>query len=130
MLKLMEKRDWIQTVANVGAADKVWSDMVVADSGDMTFRLPEGGVYQVICVRIENKPKHKNLSSAVDMIGYGRKFREFRTTEEGVNELREDGVGRLKVGSMKDEICLPEDFDQKFEEMDSQVVAMFEGAEQ
>ena len=36
--------------------------------------------------------------------------------------------GQLQIGSFKDEIILPDDFEQEFEGLDGQVAAMFEGA--
>ena len=41
------------------------------------------------------------------------------------NEKR--GRGSIRVGLMKNEIRLPEDFEQEFEGLDGQVAAMFEG---
>ena len=35
--------------------------------------------------------------------------------------------GSVRVGLMKNEISLPEDFEQEFEGLDGQVAAMFEG---
>ena len=43
MPRLLEKDDVMQTTVNLGRAEKVWSEQLVTGSGDMTFRLPEGG---------------------------------------------------------------------------------------
>ena len=92
MPKLMEKRDWIQTVANVSSAERVWSENVLSHAGTVSLPVPEGGMYQVIFVKIDAnpdvvKPKRK---SAHDFIGYCRKFNpEYRSTAEIMRELRE-----------------------------------------
>ena len=92
MPKLMGKRDWIQTVANVGSAVRVWSENVMSHSGTVSLPVPEGGLYQVIFVKIDAdpeavKPKRK---SAREFIGYCRKFNpEYRSTAEIMKELRE-----------------------------------------
>ena len=92
MPRLLEKDDLMQTAVNLGRAEKVWSEQLVTGSGDMTFRLPEGGMYQVVFVRVENKPTVEvaKRPSAVDLIGYGRKFNpQYRSTAEIMKELRE-----------------------------------------
>lgn len=91
MPKLMEKDDLMQTAVNLGRADKVWSDQVATASGVVSFRLPEGGMYQVVFLKVEPPPKTEapKQKSAVDMIGYGRRFHKLRTTEEWMKELRE-----------------------------------------
>lgn len=50
--------------------------------------------------------------------------------EEVVQQLSsgEERVrGSIRIGLMKNEIRLPEDFEQEFEGLDGQVAAMFEG---
>ena len=50
--------------------------------------------------------------------------------EEVMQQLRSDEErvrGSIRVGLMKNEIRLPEDFEQEFEGLDGQVAAMFEG---
>ena len=50
--------------------------------------------------------------------------------EEVMQQLRSDEKrvrGAVRVGLMKNEICLPEDFEREFEGLDGQVAAMFEG---
>lgn len=49
---LMEKRDWIQTVANVSAAESVWYENISSDSDTVPLPLPGRGSYQVILVKI------------------------------------------------------------------------------
>lgn len=50
--------------------------------------------------------------------------------EEVMQQLRSDEErvrGSIRVGLMRNEIRLPEDFEQEFESLDGQVAAMFEG---
>ena len=92
MPRLLEKDDVMQTAVNLGRAEKVWSEQLVTGSGDMSFKLPEGGMYQVVFVRVEHKPTIETVKrpSAVDLIGYGRKFNpQYRSTAEIMKELRE-----------------------------------------
>ena len=92
MPMLMEKTDWMRTVADVGAAERIWYDDVSGDAGAVSISLPEGGHYQIILVKIDSpaedvKPKRK---SARDFIGYGRRFNpDSRSTAEVMAELRE-----------------------------------------
>ena len=46
--------------------------------------------------------------------------------EEVMKQLRSDEE-RIRLGLMKNEIRLPEDFEREFEGLDGQVAAMFEG---
>ena len=92
MPKLMEKRDWIQAVANVSAADRVWSENILSQAGTLPLSIPEGGTYQVILVKIDSTPEcvAPRRKSAHDFIGYCRKFNpEYRSTAEIMKELRE-----------------------------------------
>ena len=92
MPRLMEKNDWMQTVADVGAAESIWYENVSADGGYIPLSMPESGMYRVILVKIGSgsrieKPKRK---SARDYIGYSRKYYHGRTsTAEIMQELRE-----------------------------------------
>ena len=52
MPRLMEKKDWIQTVANVGAAESVWCENISSDGAAVPLPLPGRGTYQVILVKI------------------------------------------------------------------------------
>lgn len=52
MPALMEKRDWMQTVANVSAAESVWYENISSDSDTVPLLLPGRGSYQVILVKI------------------------------------------------------------------------------
>ena len=53
MPRLMDKTDWIQTVADVGIAENVWYENIVGDSDSVSFPLPERGRYRVILVKLE-----------------------------------------------------------------------------
>jgi len=105
MPRLMEKKDWARTVANVGSADRVWCENVVGREGSLSFSIPENGMYQVILVKLNSSaggvPAKRN--SEHDLVG----------------------VGRIRIGSMKDEIRLPDNFDEEFEGLDERVGAMF-----
>ena len=52
MAALMEKRDWMQTVATVSAAESVWYENISSDSDTVPLPLPGRGSYQVILVKI------------------------------------------------------------------------------
>ena len=54
MPRLLERDDVMQTAVNLGRAEKVWSEQLVTGSGDMTFKLPEGGTYQVVLVKMNS----------------------------------------------------------------------------
>ena len=92
MPRLMEKKDWMQTVADVGSAESVWYENVSADGGFFPLSVPESGMYRVILVKVgkmdsTEKPRQK---SARELIGYGRKFDPvYRSTAEVMRELRE-----------------------------------------
>ena len=93
MPRLMEKNDWMQTVADVGAAESVWYDSIAADGGCIPLSMPESGIYRVILVKIGNeesaiaKPLRK---SARDYIGCCKNnYNGCRTTADIMKELRE-----------------------------------------
>lgn len=54
MPRLMDKKDWMQTVADVGSAESVWYENVSGDADSVSFSLPESGRYRVILVKLEN----------------------------------------------------------------------------
>ena len=56
MPRLMEKKDWMQTVADVESAESVWYENVSADGGFFPLSVPESGLYRVILVKID-KPR-------------------------------------------------------------------------
>ena len=53
MPRLMEKNDWIQTVANVNAAESIWCENISSDGTSVPLPLPGRGTYQVILVKID-----------------------------------------------------------------------------
>ena len=103
MPRLLEKDDVMQTDVSLGRAEKVWSEQLVTGSGDMTFKLPEGGTYQVVLVKMNSSvqeergakkdPREEYFGckrpNVADFIGYGARFHTPRTTEEWMKELRE-----------------------------------------
>lgn len=92
MPRLMEKKDWIETVAEVGSAEGVWYENVSADGGFFPLSVPESGMYRVILVKVgkgssTERPRQK---SAHDYIGYCRRnYNGHRRTSEIMKELRE-----------------------------------------
>ena len=56
MPRLMEKKDWMQTVADVGSADGVWYENVSVDGGHFQLSAPGSGIYRVILVKVGNGP--------------------------------------------------------------------------
>ena len=53
MPMLMEKKDWMQAVANVDTAESVWYENISSDGDAVPLSLPGRGVYQVILVKID-----------------------------------------------------------------------------
>ena len=93
MPRLMEKRDWIQTVANIGVADRVWSENISTDDGCFTMPTLEAGTYHVIFVKIDKAKAPAAVparKSAHDFIGWGLQFDSTRcSTDEWMKALRE-----------------------------------------
>ena len=92
MPKLMEKKDWMQTVADVGSAEGVWYENVSVDGGYFQLSAPDSGEYRVILVKVGSSgvPEKPRQKSARELIGYGRKFDPvYRSTAEVMRELRE-----------------------------------------
>lgn len=58
---LMDKKDWMQTVANVSPSENVWYENITSDSGMVSLSLPGRGSYQVILVRLGSpQPIHRS----------------------------------------------------------------------
>ena len=77
MPRLMEKKDWMQTVANVDAAESIWYENITSDEDSVPLPLPGRGSYQVILLKIAEQQTPKTsprCKSARELIGYGRKF--------------------------------------------------------
>ena len=107
MPRLLEKDDVMQMAVNLGRAEKVWSEQLVTGSGDMTFKLPEGGCYQVILLKVNSSTPEEHVAKKDSreehfgcprpdyskLIGYGAKFHTPRSTAEWMKELREGEEG-------------------------------------
>ena len=93
MPRLMEKKDWMQTVANVDAAEGIWCENISSEGDTIPLPLPGRGTYQVILVKIGRQRTQNAIprsKSARELIGYGRKFDPvYRSTAEIMCELRE-----------------------------------------
>lgn len=86
MPRLMEKKDWMQTVAEVGSADSVWFENVVGDSRDVSFSLPGSGRYRVIFVKLDDSPKVQAAQTGMRNNGISPKVRALR----GAARLNDD----------------------------------------
>ena len=92
MPRLMDKTDWMQTVADVGSAESVWYENVSADGGFFPLSVPESGLYRVILVKVGDISSTKMAcrKSAHDYIGHcSGNYNGCRTTAEIMKELRE-----------------------------------------
>ena len=93
MPRLMETNDWVQTVADVGSAERVWYENVSVDGGPFQLSAPGSGIYRVILVKVGNGPsaeRPRQMKSARDYIGYCRgNYNGRTTTAEIMKELRE-----------------------------------------
>ncbi len=92
MPRLMEREDWMQTVADVGSAENIWYENVSAKSGVFPISMPESGMYRVILVKVgkESSAKPHRSKSARDYIGCCRgNCNGLTSTAEIMKELRE-----------------------------------------
>ena len=92
MPRLMEREDWMQTVADVGSAENIWYENVSAKSGVFSILMPESGMYRVILVKVgkESSAKPHRSKSARDYIGCCRgNCNGLTSTAEIMKELRE-----------------------------------------
>ena len=92
MPRLMEKKDWMQTVADVGSAESVWYENVSVESGVFTIPVPQSGMYRVILVKVGKEQSTELLKpkSARDYIGCCRgNYNGCTSTAEIMKELRE-----------------------------------------
>lgn len=64
MPRLMEKKDWMQTLADVGSADDVWFENVAGDACTVSLSLPEAGRYRVIFVKLDGDPPALSSSTS------------------------------------------------------------------
>ena len=63
MPRLMEKKDWMQTLADVGSADDVWFENVAGDASTVSLSLPEAGRYRVIFVKLDGVSTESSSST-------------------------------------------------------------------
>ncbi len=64
MPRLMEKKDWLQTMADVGSANDVWFENVVGNTCTVSLSLPEAGRYRVIFVKLDGVPPVSSSSAS------------------------------------------------------------------
>ncbi len=81
MPRLMEKKDWIETVAEVGSAERVWYENVSADGVFFPLSVPESGMYRVILVKIDT-PRQVTAEKRPVRIGSKKGVWRIPTEEE------------------------------------------------
>ena len=86
MPRLMEKKDWMQTVAEVGSAESIWYENVAGDAYDVSFSLPESGRYRVIFVKLDDIPQSRKTSRSPRRGNISPKVRALR----GAAKLNDD----------------------------------------
>ena len=88
MPRLMEKKDWMQTMADVGSADNVWYENVVGDTCTVSLSLPETGRYRVIFVKLDGVPPVSPSSTSRSNRKISPKVRALRGAAK-LNDSRE-----------------------------------------
>ena len=88
MPRLMETKDWMQTMADVGSADDVWFENVVGDACTVSLSLPEAGRYRVIFVKLDGVPPVQSSSSSHSSRKISPKVRALRGAAR-LNDSRE-----------------------------------------
>lgn len=106
----MNTEDWMQMVANASRAGGVWLQDVSSRSGTLPVEIPSDGNYHVILVKVDAQSEIVHES------------------EKGNSSGRVPFSAHVKIGSMRDEIRMPDDFDRTFESLDGDVNALFVGA--
>ena len=95
MPRLMEKKDWMQTVAEVGSAERVWYENVSADGRSFPLSMPESGMYRVILVKID---KSRRTTAGKSPVRIGSKKRVWRIpTEEEDRAMDEEIAASLDL---------------------------------
>ena len=51
----MERDDLMRMAVNLGRAEEVWSEEYDTESGNIGLKLPKGGSYQVVVLRMQPK---------------------------------------------------------------------------
>ena len=85
----MDKTDWTETFENAKRSNRVWRQHVMGRVGEDLFSLPESGSFEVIFVAVPSTEEKPRITSAKNMIGFGKRFHAPRSTEEWMKELRE-----------------------------------------
>ncbi len=88
MPRLMEKKDWLQTMADVGSANDVWFENVVGDACTVSLSLPEAGRYREIFVKLDGVPPVQSSSSSHSSRKISPKVRALRGAAR-LNDSRE-----------------------------------------
>ena len=88
MPRLMEKKDWMQTMADVGSADEIWFENVAGDACTMSISLPEAGRYRVIFVKLDGVPQVSSSSTSHSNRKISPKVRALRGAAR-LNDSRE-----------------------------------------
>ena len=83
----------METLANASRAKRVWRQRTSGRVGERLVGLPESGSFDIIFVEVDEDADRRRKTSARDMIGFCRRFRKPRTTEEWMRELREGEDG-------------------------------------
>ena len=78
MPRLMDKKDWMQTIADVGSAESVWCEQVSGSADNMSFSLPESGNYRIILVKLENVANPREVSDKYRKRNISPKVRALR----------------------------------------------------
>ncbi len=50
MLRLMDKKDWMRTIADMGSLESVWYEQISASTDNMSFLLSPNDLGGVLCV--------------------------------------------------------------------------------
>ena len=88
MPRLMEKKDWMQTMADVGSADDIWFENVVGDTCTVSLSLPTAGRYKVIFVKLDGVPPVSTSSTSHSSRKISPKVRALRGAAR-LNDSRE-----------------------------------------
>ena len=92
MPKLMDRVDWMKTMADVGSAEGVWCENISGDSDTVSFSLPESGRYRIILVKL--KEVHRpNVASRTSVTSRTSRNRQISPK---VRALR--GAAKVKDG--------------------------------
>ena len=88
MPRLMEKKDWMQIMADVGSADDIWFENVAGDARTVSLSLPKAGRYRVIFVKLDGAPQVPSSSTSHSSRKISSKVRALRGAAR-LNDSRE-----------------------------------------